>query len=65
MGLLELFELCAAAARPPMGEGSSPAAPPRGFETEDFRLLRTELFWPTLASAVLACLALLQGFAAS
>jgi hypothetical protein len=65
MGLFELFELCAEAAQPPMGEGSSPAAPPPGFETEDFRLLKTRLFWPTLVSAVLVCLALLQGFAAS
>ena len=65
MGLFELFELCAKAAQPPMGEGSSRAASPRGFQAEDFRLLKTQLFWPLLLSAVLVCLALLQGFAAS
>ncbi len=65
MGLFELFELCAEAAQPPVGEDSSRAGSPRGFEAEDFRLLKAQLFWPAMVSGVLACLALLEGFAAS
>ena len=65
MGLFELFELCAMAAQPPAGGDSSQAAPPPGFEAEDFRSLRARLLWPTLVSAVLICLGFLQGFAAS
>ena len=64
MGLFELFELCAKAAQPPTGEGSSQWGPPCGFEAEDFQLLKKRLFWPCLVSAVLVCLGLLQGFAA-
>lgn len=65
MGLFELFELCAEAARPPAEAESSRAAPPRGFEPADIRQLKAQLFWPSLASAVLVCIGLLQGLAAS
>jgi hypothetical protein len=65
MGLFELFELCAIAAQPPADTGASQAAPPPGFGAEDFRSLRARLLWPGLVSAVLVCLGLLQGFAAS
>jgi hypothetical protein len=65
VGLFELFELCAEAAQPPAEDGSSRAAPPRGFEAADFEQLKAQLFWPSLVSAVLVCLGLLQGFAAS
>ena len=61
----ELFELCATAAQPPMGEGVRESAPPCRFEAEDFQLLKAPLFWPSLVSAVLTCPGLLQGFAAS
>lgn len=65
MGLFELFELCARAEPPSMEEGSSRAAPPHGFEADDFQQLKAQLFWPSLVSAVLVCLGLLQGFGAS
>ncbi len=65
MGLFELFELCAKATQPPMSEGSSQPAAPCGFEAEDFQLLKEQMFWPSLVSAALVCLGLLQGFAAS
>jgi hypothetical protein len=65
MGLFELFELCANAAQPPADAGTSQAARTPGFEAEDFRQLKAQLFWPALVSTALLCLGLLQGFAAS
>ena len=65
MGSLELFEICLGADILASEDDQAKAAPPPGFGSIDFQLLKTQLFWPSLASASLMCLAILQGFALS